>query len=192
MKRNSYTTKRLEIRAYTLKDYKAWFEAYTESLPKSSKHDVEPYLASECSKQVFKTFVVKHRELAKIDRTYIWGIYDKKSGVQVGTIDIHILVRDELQKANLGYRIFNRYWRKGFAKEAVKKICKEALIDLKLNRLEAVIDSDNMPSIKLAKSLGFRSEGVRENYFFQDDRWDDQAVFVVDRKLLKLPALKPW
>jgi RimJ/RimL family protein N-acetyltransferase len=87
--------------------------------------------------------------MAKQDFTYVWPIFERRSGACVGSIDIHIIARDVLQVANLGYRIDNRYWRRGYAREAVSRIIRAAFQDLKLNRLEAVIDLDNRPSIAL-------------------------------------------
>ena len=190
MKRKEYTSARFSIRAYTKKDYNLWFEAYTNLLPQKTKFDKGPYKASECKKDVFDKIVTRHQSLAKDGKTYIWGIFDKKNKKLVGAIDVHILVRGEIQKANLGYQIFNNYWKQGIASEVLLKTIPKVLIDLKLNRLEAVIDCDNKPSIKLVKKIGLRKEGIRKNYFFQEGDWEDQIVYIADRKLLKLPLLK--
>lgn len=182
MIRKKIATKRLELRPYTIKDYKTWSDAYTGLLPRQHHHDQGPYARHECSWEVFNSFVKRHEELASKDRTYIWGIYLNNTGEQVGTIDIHILVRDEIQKANLGYRIFNNYWRKGYAKEALSAAIDLAFKNLKLNRLEAVIDLDNEASIALVKSLKFDCEGIRKKYFFQNGHWEDQIVYTVNRE----------
>lgn len=181
---------RFNIRAYTRKDYKSWFEAYTGLLPKQTKFDKGPYKPRECDKATFYKIVSRHQLLAKNDKTYIWGVFDKKSGELVGAVDVHILVRGQLQKANLGYQVFNRHWRKGIAGEVLKKIIPALLMDLRINRLEAVIDTDNRPSINLVKSVGLRKEGLRENYYFQEGDWADQLVYVADRKEYALPLLK--
>ena len=192
MIRKKIAGKRLELRPYTNKDYKTWFDAYTGLLPRHNHHDQGPYTKSECPRDAFESYVKRHRELAQKDRTYIWGVYLKKTGEQVGAIDIHILVRDELQKANLGYRIFNNHWRKGYAKEAVKLAIDLAFDNLKLNRLEAVIDLDNEASIALVKSLNFDCEGIRKKYFFQNGHWDDQIVYTVNREDRGFKKLRPF
>lgn len=121
----------------------------------------------------------------------MFGVFlKKKSHKLIGVVDIHILQRGVLQMANLGYRIFNQYWGKGYGNEVVKKLIVSSLIDLKLNRLEAVIDMDNKRSINLVNSIGLRREGIRKNYWFQNKQWDDQIVFVADRVQFNLPKLK--
>lgn len=190
MKRNQYMTSKFFIRSYTKKDYKTWFDAYTGLLPKKTKFDRGPYKPKECDRATFFKIVSRHQFLAKNDKTYIWGVFDRKSGVLVGAVDVHILVRGEIQKANLGYQIFNNHWRKGIASEVLSEMIPNILMDLKINRLEAVIDTDNRPSIKLVKGLGLRKESIRKNYYFQDGDWADQLVYVADRKIYKLPILK--
>lgn len=189
MIRKKYSTKRFIVRAYTKADYKVWFDTYTNMLPKQHKFDRGPQPASKCTKDYYSGLVLRHQNLSKKDDIYIWGVFDKKSGQLVGAIDIKIFTRGELQKANLGYQIFNRFWKQGIASEVLKKVIPDLLLDLKLNRLEAVIDLDNKASINLCKSVGLKREGIRENYYFQDGDWADQIVFVADRKLLKLPRL---
>lgn len=183
-------TSRFCVRSYNKKDYTSWFDTYTGLLPKKTKFDKGPYKPKECDKAIFFKIVSRHQVLAKNDRTYIWGVFDRKNGELVGAIDVHILVRGEIQKANLGYQIFNNHWRKGIASEVLSEMIPKILMDLKINRLEAVIDTDNRPSINLVKSIGLRKESIRKNYYFQDGDWADQLVYVADRKIYKLPLLK--
>lgn len=190
MQRNMFKTKRLVIRPYKLSDYQEWFYAYTCCYKKRSKFDRGRLNANDCSKDIFKKIITRHQRLAKLDHTYVWGIFDKKSGRILGAIDIFIICRDVLQVANLGYRIFNLYWRSGFASEALKVAIPKILLDLKLNRLQASIDLDNTPSTRLAKSL-MKSEGIVKNYHYQSHKWEDQKIFSITRKDLKLPVLHP-
>lgn len=189
MKAETYTTRRLVIRPESLKDYKYWFNTYTNLLPKQDKYDIGPYKASLCKKEHFKKILLRQRKRMREKKTFYWSIFDKLTNELLGTIDIHILHLGNLQKANLGYEVFNNFRRKGIAHEALKKLIPNALMDLELNRLEAVIDLDNSASRKLVESLKLRSEGVRENYYFQDNDWHDQIVYIADRKLYKLSKM---
>ena len=174
-----------------MSDYKLWSFSYLNLLPKQHEHDSGPRKPKECSKEVFQKVIKHQKQLAKDDRSYNWGLYLKKTGQFVGMIDIYVSGRGGLACANLGYVIFNNFWRSGYANEALNKIIKAALVDLKLNRLEAVVDINNKASIKLAKKLNLRHEGIRKGYWFHEGNWTDQRVFVADRKLLKLPKLRP-
>jgi ribosomal-protein-alanine N-acetyltransferase len=97
-------------------------------------------------------------------------------------IDIAIYERGSLQFANLGYRLFNRYWGQGLAGEAVGAAITIGHRDLKLQRLEASIDLHNKRSIKLVKKLGLEREGIKRAYWFQNGGWDDQVIYVARAK----------
>ena len=109
----------------------------------------------------------------------------KKSGVLVGVIDFCVLYRDDYQMANLGYQIHNRYWRRGYAIEAIKAGFKIAFKDIKLHRLEAAIDLNNKASIALAKKAGLFREGIKKNYLLENGQWVDQLVYVMTPELLR-------
>jgi len=191
LKRRSVNTRRLVLRPYRLDDHKTWFDAYVKRLPKQSKYDRDPVPANMCSRREFSKLVRRHEVLAAQDRTYIYGIFERKTGVLVGAIDIHILVREDRQTANFGYQIHNRYWQKGFGKEAAKAGLKIAFSQLKLNRLEAAIYIENKPSIRLAKSIGMRRAGVEKAYLFENGAWVDQIVYIAIPQDIGLKAAPP-
>lgn len=188
MLRKVYKTRRLELRSYSMKDYELWRNACL--LPSSKITNKWDVTAPKPSPKKFASIVKRHIVQASQDQTYVWGVFEKKSHKLIGVVDIHILQRNVLQMANLGYRIFNQYWGQGYGIEVVKKLIVSSLRDLKLNRLEAVIDIDNKRSIKLVKSIGLRYEGIRKNYWYQNKKWDDQIVFIADRSQFNLPKLK--
>lgn len=78
---------------------------------------------------------------------------------------------------------------RGFGSEAVSAAIRRVLIDLRLNRLEAVIDPDNRASIRFVESLRMKREKLRRNYYFQNNRWEDQVAYTISRKDLRWPPL---
>jgi ribosomal-protein-alanine N-acetyltransferase len=44
--------------------------------------------------------------------------------------------------------------------------------------LEAAIDLDNHASIALARAAKLHDEGIKKHYWFQNNRWQDQRVFI--------------
>ncbi len=107
-----------------LNDYSAWFKSKTQSFPKKYKYDQDPLDPKKYPLKVFLKVVQRHKDLAKQDRTYIWGIFEKTSGKLFGALDIHVICRDQICKANLGYQVFNNFWRKGYAEESLKTFIK--------------------------------------------------------------------
>jgi RimJ/RimL family protein N-acetyltransferase len=175
--RKAYRTQRLVLRPYRMSDYKTWFDAYANRLPKRSKYDRDPMPARKCGRKAFAQIVKRHQKMAREDRVYVYPVFEKNTGTLIGVVDIFVMIRDHYQMANLGYHIHNRYWSKGYGKEATRKALEIGFRDLKLNRLEAAINVDNRRSVALARSLGMRREGIKRRYIFENGGWVDHIIF---------------
>ncbi len=191
MKREIFKSRRLILRALTSKDYDVWFNAHVDRLSAQSKWDEGPLPAKKCSRAVFKRIVKKQKRLAKMDDYYCFYLFTKESGEMVGYIDFNIFVRGTHQFANFGYQIYNRYWRKGYGKEAAQKGLLIGFNHLKLNRLEAAINLDNKVSIGLAKKIGMKREGVKKRYWFENGQWVDHLIYVANPEDVGLKGKVP-
>ena len=141
MKRGTFKTRRLILREITSNDYEVWFEAYVHRKTSQSKWYSGPLPPEKCSRKIFKEVMREHHRLAKADDYYCYYIFDRKSGAIVGKIDFDIFVRGTHQFANFGYQIFNQYWGNGYGREAAKCGLSIGFKHLKLNRLEAAINT---------------------------------------------------
>lgn len=80
----------------------------------------------------------------------IWALEEKKSGKLIGFAGVY----DGENHLELGYRIFEPFRRRGYAKEACTKILDYAK-DVLCRPVYAVTEADNTASIGLLKKLGF-------------------------------------
>jgi RimJ/RimL family protein N-acetyltransferase len=188
---NEHKTRRLILRPLDSGDYNAWFDAYVNGLPPQNKWDLVPIKATNCTKPSFNKLTKRLKKLAKNDDYYRYYIFEKRSGVIIGQIDFDIFVRSTHQFANFGYQIYNRHWKKGYGKEAAHVGLKIGFKELKLNRLEAAINLDNKISIKLAKSIGMKKEGVKKRYWFEYGKWTDHMIYVANPEDIGLKPTKP-
>ena len=97
----------------------------------------------------------------------------------VGVVNISEIVRGSFQSAYLGYYAFEPLAGKGLMRAGLAKVIRHAFTKMKLHRLEANIQPDNTRSIKLAKSLGFRREGVSPRYLKIRGRWRDHQRWAI-------------
>lgn len=70
---------------------------------------------------------------------------------------------NERDIAEIGYVMGQAYWRRGYAEEALRGVLSCVFTELKLRRLEAVVDTANTPSSALLEKLGFTREGMKKN-----------------------------
>ena len=102
-----------------------------------------------------------------------------------------MISRLSYQFANLGYEVNNQYWGQGFASEAIEAAIPTAFKTLLLHRVEAGILPKNRASIRVAKKVGLRREGLRKKYFFDGQEWIDIVYFVAYPEDIGLKSGKP-
>jgi len=173
-------TDRLIIRPLKNADYKNWLNAFENRFPSKYKHDKGKMDMSECTEEWFANLVKKHQELALNDIAHVFGIFLKDDGKHLGIVDFSTLARDVFQWGRIGYTIHNQFWQKGYGKEAVKSALLIGFRDLNFHRIEAHINTDNLPSIHLANSVGMKYECMREGFIYEYEEWTDHLVYYIN------------
>ena len=173
----STETERLVIRPLKKVDYEIWLKAFENRYPSQNRHDQGKVDMSECTPAWFEQLVEKHQELALTDTTYIFGVFSKVMGTHLGMIDFSTLARDDFQWGRIGYTIHNQHWRNGYGKEAVRAALMLAFDQLKFHRIEAHINLDNTPSIKLVESVGMEFECIRKGFIYEYNEWTDHLIY---------------
>lgn len=158
------TGPRLELRPHKISDFKKLRESQSSRLPPTNRHDEPIPTASETHIKKFKQRLQRHRKLGAQGHHFIFGIFDKKTGIYVGQIDVFTINR-QLRWANLGYHIQNQYHGRGYASEASKIALKIAFRALDLHRIESSMELDNKASQKVARNCGMDFEGKRKKFF---------------------------
>lgn len=110
-----------------------------------------------------------------------WDIIEKSSNNVIGSCLYHNW-EIEHKRAELGYSLYDQYRKKGFMRESINKIIEYGFYKMKLNRIEAFISPNNIPSIKLIKSLGFKQEGVLRDHYMYEQEIHDSVVFSLLRR----------
>lgn len=67
--------------------------------------------------------------------------------------------RVEIDKVDVGYRLHQKFWGKGFATEAAKRSIDYGFNDLHLNQIFAAAHAENLASIKVLEKIGMHFIG---------------------------------
>ncbi|MFY1046807.1 GNAT family N-acetyltransferase [Chryseobacterium sp. GP-SGM7] len=104
-------------------------------------------------------------------------IVEKKSNTIIGNCGFHSW-NPQHHRAEVGYALnSDEFKNKGFMKEALQKVIEYGFQDLDLNRIEALIDENNIPSKKLLDFYGFTKEGVLRGHYLVDGVFEDSVVY---------------
>ena len=170
-------TDRLIIRYLEPHDYENWMQAHSCMRAPQNEWDETNWVDSELTPKKFKELLKKQAHLRAQDKFYELGIFRKDDGLLIGTVDLMDLSRGVFQNAYLGYRIYNNHWGQGYATEACKAALILAFRDLKLHRVEAGIGPKNRRSIRVAKAIGLRKEGLSPRRIFSNGKWVDVVLY---------------
>ncbi|MFG6117744.1 GNAT family N-acetyltransferase [Thalassobacillus sp. B23F22_16] len=175
-------TERLILRPLQNDDYEAWLDGFRNRLPSQYKYDGDGIDVNAWTQKKFEDVVARFKWLAEKDETYVFGVFRKSNQKYIGSVEFSTIMRDEFQWGMLGYRIHNQFWKQGYGKEAVQEGLTIAFHHLEFNRIEAHINVDNAPSIRLAESAGLTYECTRKRFIYEDNEWTDNLVYYINAR----------
>ncbi|MEF2094719.1 GNAT family protein [Bacillus sp. CFBP9009] len=105
-----------------------------------------------------------------------WGITLKNSGKVIGSCGFLNMVSKH-HRAEIGYELTKDQWGKGIASEALEAVVMYGYRHFHLERIEALIEPDNLPSQKLVEKQGFRREGLLRHYEYTCGKFDDLYMY---------------
>ena len=101
---------------------------------------------------------VSNPALTEVGQFVIYGAWND-SGRLVGQFNLGVDQLDP-KSGSFGYLVHPDFWRQGFAREASIALLTHAFEERGFERVTAVIDVRNEPSIRLAEGLGMRREAT--------------------------------
>lgn len=94
-----------------------------------------------------------------------------EAGKITGVFNVSEMVRGLFQNAYLGFYVVAEFAGKGYMSAGLKLVLAKVFNELKLHRIEANIQPDNMKSIQLIKKNRFRYEGFSPRYLKINNEW---------------------
>jgi NAD(P)H-hydrate epimerase len=98
----------------------------------------------------------------------------------IGVFNISGIAQEGVFKsAYLGVNANIKFAGKGLMSQALKLVLQEVFLSIKLHRIEANIQPDNLASILLFSNNGFQQEGYSPRYLYIADAWRDHLRFAL-------------
>lgn len=102
----------------------------------------------------------------------------KEESKLIGACGLRIMPSDE-EQADIGYCYNRNYWHKGFATEACRAIVDHGFLELKLHRIRATCDAENLGSARVLKNSSMRQEALFKEDKKIKGRWRDTLLFAI-------------
>lgn len=91
----------------------------------------------------------------------------------IGSVNFQNIRKGNFSSCQIGYKIDKEFSGFGFTAEAVSCAISSLFDDEGLHRIEALIVTDNLPSIRLAENVGFVKEGIARERVRVNNEWKD-------------------
>lgn len=167
-------TERLQIKQLTIQDLTA-FHSY-RSNPEVTKYQGFDVMTKQQAKLFIKLNATK--QFGNTDGWIQYAIKIKATQQLIGDCAIK-LISHKNKSAEIGITIMPTEQMKGYAKEAMLGIMDFLFTTKHVHRIVEIVDTENIASIHLLQSIGFRQEGhFIENIFFKG-KWGSEFLFAM-------------
>lgn len=157
---------RIILRPFTEEDYESVYENF------ESDSIMTKYLRWKAAEKLETAIEVVNAwiENYKDKNFYQWAIVPKDFGEPIGTISV-VEMNEQIGKVSIGYCIGTKWWHKGYTSEALATIIPFFFEQVKVNRIEAKHDPNNVNSGRVMQKCGIKYEGTTR----QND-WSNQGI----------------
>jgi ribosomal-protein-alanine N-acetyltransferase len=158
-------------------------------LRRPSKRDQSEFIAlNHASRNFYRGLADPPTEAASYEQflrrcrqkdTECFFICRVEDGAIAGFIGLTQIAHGSFRSAYLGYYIGEPFARRHYMTEALQLLLRFAFHDLRLHRLEANIQPNNVPSIAVVRRAGFVKEGFSERYLKIGGKWRDHERWAI-------------
>ena len=168
-------SKRLEIRFVNKSDLKLIHNLLI--LPETDRFNT---LGLPKNLEVTKSFSDEWMKSMQKERiiNYTFTILDKQNGKFIGLFGLN-LGRKIYKSGEVWYKLYPKFWGKGFATESLNCMLNFCLKDLKLHRIEAGCAVDNIASYKVMEKAGMIKEGRCRKVLPLENGWSDTFEYAI-------------
>lgn len=173
----TYQTNRLILQVLRPEDAAAVCQFYQEN-----KQFLEPF--EPLRPNIFYTEDFHHSNLLceydaflKLSYFRYWLFLQENPKVPIGSVCFNNIMHGAFQKCMLGYKLGKNYCHHGYMLEALALLIPLVMKEISLHRIEAYVQPDNLPSIRLLSRLGFAEEGYLQKYAEIYGEWTDHLLF---------------
>ncbi|MGG1661801.1 GNAT family N-acetyltransferase [Brevibacillus sp. NRS-1366] len=164
------TSERLLLRPMQLNDAPFLFGFWSD--PMVTKHMNVSFTDVSQAQQMIELL----QGLFTENKAIRWTILLKHSNEVIGSCGFNYLDYEN-ERAEIGYDLGYPYWGKGYAPEAIRALISFGFESLRLNRVEAKVEPENLNSIKVLKKLRFVEEGKLRQYEKSKGEFVDLIMF---------------
>lgn len=165
-------TDRLILRPMSIEDAPALFRIWSD--PEVTKYlNITAFTDIEQAREMIELL----NRLAIEQKAIRWTIFVKETNHPIGSCGYNTWIKEEGYRGEIGYDLDLKYWGRGIMSEALHALIKIGFNTMGFNRIEALVEPENISSTKLLKKIGFCEEGTLRDYQFNKEKFTDLTIY---------------
>lgn len=141
-------TERMQLRLLNINDVNEVMRQFSDS-------DMCKYFSEDpCDFDEAKA-IIDHYEKPEGKDYFRYGMFDKKTGIFIGTCGYHYW-DNVLKQVEIGYDIWKAFWKQGYVSEVLPVLINLCFEYLDVNRIYILTHQQNEASIASARKFGFK------------------------------------
>lgn len=101
-------------------------------------------------------------------------------------------VKQPSNRAVVGYNLLPRYWANGYATEITEALVKYLFIERNVERIEGLVQEENISSRKVLEKNGFLKEGTLRNFAFINNLYKNVCYYGIIKEDYNKNKIKLW
>lgn len=172
----NFKSERLLFKEFQESDFHLFFSVFSnEQVMKyalldrfSCEEDILPYFTEVLDNNI----TVKNR------KAYEFAVFLSSTDTFVGFADIVIHYQNSIATCGeIGYFLLPPFWGNGFATEISKTLIEFCFTELKLHKVTARCNANNLRSERVMKKAGMVKEGEFRKARFKNGQWDNELHY---------------
>lgn len=170
--------RRVWLRPPQMNDYGSWAEL--RALSRAHLTPWEPaWPRDDLTKSAYRRRLRHYQRESREDLSYSFLIFEAAHDNLVGGLTLSNVRRGVTQTAAIGYWLGLPFVRRGFMTDAVSAALPHAFDVLRLHRIEAAAQPDNVASVGVLERCGFVREGLARRYLKINGTWQDHLLLAI-------------
>ncbi|MCX7711423.1 MAG: GNAT family N-acetyltransferase [Clostridia bacterium] len=173
-----FTSERLVFRELREEDFHLFYSVFSNE--QVMKYALMDRVATEEELRPYFDQILKNNQTFENREGYEYAVLSAIDGSFIGVADIMILLQNMRPTGGeIGYFLLPAFWGKGYATEIASKLTEICFSNLKLHRVVARCNANNLQSEKIMKKVGMKKEGELRKARFKDGRWDNELHYSI-------------
>lgn len=124
--------------------------------------------------------VLKNNTAVEKRKAYEYGVYLTADDTFIGFADIEVYISNSYGGCGeIGYFFLPQFWGHGYAAEAARMLLEISFNHIRLHRVCASCNSNNVNSEKIMQKIGMKKEGEFRKVRFKDGHWDNELRYSI-------------